>query len=92
MKGIYEIQMDYAEKYNVSEDVVEAIKIKHALVSYNFAVSLDDINQIKEANKLVIGHPEVTYKFKVIQILSKTKIGRELVRARLHRKLGFHKS
>ena len=31
-KGIFEIQMDYAHKYNVPENVIEAIKIKHALV------------------------------------------------------------
>ena len=89
MKGIYEIQMDYAKKYNVSKEVVEAIKIKHAFVSYNFAVTQHDINQIEEANKLVIGHPYVTYKFKIIQLLSKFKIGRELVRIRLNRKLGY---
>ncbi len=91
MKGIYEIQMDYAEEYSVSDEVIKAIKIKYAWISYNFAVAQHDIIQIKAADKLLIGHPEVTYKFKVIQLLSKLKIGRELVRIRLNRKLGFHK-
>lgn len=89
MKGIYKIQMDYAEKYEVSKDVIEAIKIKHALVSYNFAVAQHDLNQIRTANKILRGHRNVTYKFKVIKYLSKSKIGRELVRIRLNRKLGF---
>lgn len=89
MKGVYEIQMDYAKKYNVSEAVIDAIKINHAFVSYNFAVAQHDINQIKSANKLVKGHRNVTCKFKIIQLLSKFKIGRELVRLRLNKKLGF---
>ncbi|MFA5229679.1 MAG: glycosyltransferase, partial [Candidatus Paceibacterota bacterium] len=50
MKGVFEIQMDYAQKYNVSKDIIEAIKIKHAFVSYNFAVAQHDINQIKTAD------------------------------------------
>lgn len=89
MKGIYQIQMDYAQKYNVSQDVIEAIKIKHALVSYNFAVTQHDINQIKTADKLLKGHPDLNYKFKVIQLLSKFKIGREIVKFRLDRILGY---
>lgn len=89
MKGVFEIQMDYARKYNVSEDIIDAIKIKHALVSYNFAVAQHDINQIKAANKLLKRHPNVNYKFKIIKLLSKLKIGRELVKLRLNKKLGF---
>ena len=81
--------MDYAEKYNVNKSVINAIKVKHALDSYNFAVAQHDLNQIKTADKLMIGNPNVTYKFKVIQFLSKFKIGRDLVRIRLKRKLGF---
>ena len=81
--------MDYAKIYNVNQDVIEAIKIKHALVSYNFAVSQDDINQIKTADKLLIGNANVTYKFKVIQLLSKFKVGRQLVKFRLNKLLGY---
>lgn len=89
MKGVFEIQMDYAQKYNVSKDIIEAIKIKHAFVSYNFAVAQHDINQIKTADKLLIDHPELSYKFKVIKLLSKTKFGRLLVRKRLIKRLGY---
>ena len=89
MKGVFEIQMDYAQKYNMCEDIIEAIKIKHALVSYNFAVSQDDISQIKRADRLLIGNPNATYKFKVIQLLSKFKVGRQLVKLRLNRLLGY---
>ena len=89
MKGIYQIQMDYAQKYNVSQDVIKAIKIKHALISYNFAVSQHDITQIKTADELLKGHPNVDYKFKVIQLLSKFKIGRQIVKFRLNRILGY---
>ncbi|MDD3939877.1 MAG: glycosyltransferase [Phycisphaerae bacterium] len=89
MKGVFEIQMDYAQKYNVSKDIIEAIKIKHAFVSYNFAVAQHDINQIKIADKLLIDHPELSYKFKVIKLLSKTKFGRLLVRKRLIKRLGY---
>ena len=45
------------------EDIIQAIKIKHALVSYNFAVSQDDISQIKTADRLLIGNTNATYKF-----------------------------
>lgn len=89
MKGIFEIQMDYALKYNVSKNVIEAIKIKHALESYNFAVTQNDINQIKFADKLLIGHPGLSCKFKVVQLLSKFKLGRKLVKYRLNRLLGY---
>ena len=89
MKGIYQIQMDFAQKYKVSQDVIEAIKIKHALISYNFAVAQHDVNQIKTADKLLKGHSDVNYRFKAIQLLSKFKIGREIVKFRLNRILGY---
>lgn len=89
MKGIYKIQMDYAEKYEVSEEVIEAIKRKHAWVSYNFAVAENDLEQIKKANIILNGDTKLTYKFKIIKLLGKTKIGRFLVRQRLNRILGY---
>lgn len=89
MKGVFEIQMDYAEKYNVSKNVVKTIKENHALRSYSFAVAQHDTDQVKIANKLLKEHPNMNYKFKVVQLLSKFRIGRELVRLRLNKKLGF---
>lgn len=89
MKGVYDIQMDYAEKYNMSIDVIKAIKTKYAWDSYNFAVAQHDIHQIKTADKLLIGHPDVDYKFKVIQLLSKFKLGRLLVKTRLKKILKY---
>lgn len=90
MKGIYQVQMDYAHKYKVREDIIHAIKIKHAWISYNFAVALHDLDQIKTANKLLIGYPSINYKFKVIQLLSNFKIGRQLVRFRLKKILRYN--
>ncbi|MGV8963848.1 MAG: glycosyltransferase [Candidatus Saccharimonadaceae bacterium] len=89
MKDIYKIQMDYALKYRVSSDIKNTIKTKFALDSYNFAVTQHDIAQIKIADKLLLGNRNLTYKFKVIQLLSKCKLGRELVRFRLNRRLGY---
>lgn len=89
IKGVYQVQMDYARKYNVSEDVIDKIQTKFAWTSYNFAVAENDLKQIKAANKLLIGHPELTYKFKIIQILSKVKLGRLIVKRRLIKQLGY---
>lgn len=89
MKGVFEIQMDYAHKYNMSDKVIDKIQTKFALISYNFAIAENDINQIKAANKLLIGHPELSYKFKVIKLLGKTRFSRFLVRRRLIKRLGF---
>lgn len=89
MKGIYEIQMDYALKYNISEEIIDQIKTKFAWISYNFAVAENDRTQITIANKILIGHPELSYKFKFIKLLGKTKLGRLLVRRRLLKRLGY---
>ena len=89
IKGVFEIQIDYAHKYNVSEDIIDKIQTKFAWTSYNFAVAENDKEQIKIANKLLIGHPELTYKFKIIKLLSKLKTGRLLVRRRLIKQLGL---
>ena len=89
MKGIFEIQMDYAKKYNMNENIIATIKKNHALRSYNFAVAQHDLDQIKAADKLLKGHHNINYKFKVVQLLSKFRISRELVRLRLNKKLRF---
>lgn len=89
MKGVYQVQMDYAEKYKVSEEVIKTIKIKYAFDSYNFAVAQQDISQIKAADKLLIDYPELSYKFKIIKLLSKIRIGRFLVKARLVKLLKY---
>lgn len=89
MKGIYEIQMDYAYKYNVSADIIDQIQTKFAWLSYNFAVAENDRTQISAANKILIGHPELSYKFQFIKLLSKTKFGRSIVRRRLIKRLGY---
>ncbi len=90
IKGIYLIQKDYAEKYNVSEEIKNTIRLNFALKSYNFAVSEHDVDQIKISNKLLKGHPKVDFKFKVIQLLSKFKFGRQIVRFRLKKILGYN--
>ena len=89
MKEVFEIQMDYAHKYNAGEDIIDQIKTKFAWISYNFAVAENDIKQIKAANKILIGHPELTYKFKIIKLLSRTKFSRYLVKKRLIKRLGY---
>lgn len=89
MKGIYKIQIDYAYKYNVSTEIIDKIHTKFAWLSYNFAVAENDIKQIKIADKLLIGHPKLSYKFKLIKLLSKTKFGRSIVRRRLIKRLGY---
>ena len=66
MKGIFEIQIDYAYKYNMSADIIDKIQTNFAWLSYNFAVAENDKEQIKLANKILIGHPELSYKFNVI--------------------------
>ena len=83
MKGIYKIQIDYAYKYNVRDEIIDQIEKKFAWTSYNFAVAENDMKQIKVANKVLIGHPELTYKFNIIKLLSKARIGRLIVRRRL---------
>lgn len=89
MKGIFEIQMDYAYKYNVSEDIIDKIQTNFAWLSYNFAVAENDKEQIKAANKILIKHPELSYKFKVVKLLGKTRLGRFLYRKRLIQRLGY---
>ena len=89
MKGIFEIQMDYALKYNVSKEIIDKIQMKFAWISYNFAVAENDKEQIKVANKILIGHPELSYKFKLTQLLSRAKLGRSLVRKRLIKRLKY---
>lgn len=88
MKGIYKVQMDYAKNYNVSEHVIEAIKIKHAFISYNFAVAEHDIKQVKIANELLKNHPWVSFKFKAVQFISKFRLGRILYKKILKKRIG----
>lgn len=89
MKGIYNIQMDYAHKYHVSSDIIDQIKRKFAWTSYNFAVAENDIPQINVANRLLADYPKLTYKFRIVKIISKTKLGRSMYRRRLIKRLGF---
>lgn len=89
MKGIYQVQMDYALKYKVSQQKINTIKANFAWLSYNYAVAEHDIAQVKEANKLLKDHPSVNYKFKITQFLSKFKLGRQLVKFRLNKILEF---
>ena len=88
-KGIFEIQMDYANIYNVSANIIDIIQTKFAWTSYYYAVASNDKEQVIAANKLLIGHPELSYKFKVVKLLSKIKLGRRLVRRRLIKQLGY---
>ena len=89
MKGIFEIQIDYAYKYNMSADIIDKIQTNFAWLSYNFAVAENDKEQIKLANKILIGHPELSYKFKIVKLLGKTRLGRFLYRKRLIQRLGY---
>jgi len=89
MKGILDIQMDYALKYKVSEDIIDEIQTRFAWISYNFAVAANDKKQIKFANKILVGHPELTYKFRMTQLLGKIKLGRLIVRRRLIKRLKY---
>lgn len=89
MKGIFEIQIDYAYKYNMSADIIDKIQTNFAWLSYNFAVAENDKEQIKLANKILIGHPELSYKFKIVKLLGRTKFGRLLYRKRLIKRLGY---
>ncbi len=91
MKGIFDIQMDYARKYNVTVDIKNKIQTRFAWVSYNFAVAENDIEQIKAANQLLIRHPKASYKFKLIRLLSTSKLGRLIVRRRLIKRLRYTK-
>lgn len=88
IKGIYEIQIDYAKKYNVSSEVVDRIKTNYAFISYNFAVAQNDVNQIKVADLLLKDHPEVSFKFKTVQLLSKLRLGRVLYKKIFNKRLG----
>ena len=88
MKGIYEIQLDYAEKYSIGKDVIETIKENFALRSFNFAVAQNDKYQIKDANKLLNNHPKLTSKFKIVQFISKFKLGRVLYGKIFNKRLG----
>lgn len=89
MNGIYKIQIDYAQKYKASKNAIDSINVFHAFNSYNFAVAERDINQIKKADKLLSGHPIISLKFRIIQLLSKFRLGRRLVRLRLTKKLEY---
>lgn len=89
IKGVFEVQMDYALKYNVNKEIIDKIETKFAWISYNFAVAENDLEQIKNANTLLIGHPELSYKFTIVKLLGKTKIGRLLIKKRLIRILGY---
>lgn len=83
MKGIYELQMDYAQKYRVNQETIDEINLYHAYKSYNFAVAENDRDQIRTANRILKGHPLVTPKFKLKQLMSKFKAGRKFVRMRM---------
>lgn len=88
-KGVYNVQLDYAKKYNVEKKVIETIKIRFALQFYDFAIAKQDLDQIRTANKLLMQQKNLSFKFKVAILLSKYKLGRKLVRYRLIKRLGF---
>ena len=88
MKGIYEIQTDYAKNYRVCKDIIEIIKINYAVRSYNFAVAQNDLKQIKCANLLLKNHHEIAFKFKTLQFIGKFKLARALYSIFLNKRLG----
>ena len=88
MKGMYEIQIDYAQKYRISKDVIEKIKINYAFRSYNFAVAQNDKTQIKVANKLLKNHSGISLKFRLIKLISKSKLTRAIYKKIFNKRLG----
>ena len=88
MKGMYEIQLDYAMKYNAHKDILEKIKTNYAIRSYNFAVAQSDIIQIKAADYLLRNQSKLPFKFKTVQFISKFKLGRILYRKIFNKRLG----
>lgn len=89
MKGIYDVQIDYAKKYNVSQEIINRIHLKHATLSYNFAISLNDIEQVEFADKTFKENSNIPLKLKVLQIIGKNNIGRNFIKKRLIKKVGF---
>ena len=88
-KSVYQVQLDYAEKYKVSNDIIDIIKKRFAFDFYNFAIAIGDLKQIEIANKILKQKKGISYKFRVAIFLSKFKTGRTIVRFRLIKRLGF---
>lgn len=83
MRGIYNIQIDYANKYNVSSKLIETIKINYYKKSYLFAVALGDYEHIELADKLLLERNDVSIGFKIIILLARTRIGRFLLKIKV---------
>ena len=89
-KGVYNVQLDYANKFQVEKKVIDIIKIRFVLQFYDFSIAKEDFNQIKAANKILKQQKNIPIKFKVAAFLSNFKIGRKIVRYRLIKKIGYN--
>ena len=76
MKGIYKIQLDYANKYKVSEKLIETITANYYRDSYLFAIGFGDHDQVKKANKILFGRKDLPVKIKLIILIGMTRLGR----------------
>lgn len=83
MQGIFDIQMDYALKFNVDEETINLIQKKFAKQSYYYAVALNDKKQIISADKLLKTDKELSRNFKLVQLLAKCKFGRFIVKLKI---------
>lgn len=88
-KSGYQVQLDYAKKYEVSNDLIDAIKERFAIEFYNFSIATGDLDQIKDTNKLLMHKKSLSLKFRIAILLSRYKFGRKIVRNRLIKRLGF---
>jgi glycosyltransferase involved in cell wall biosynthesis len=83
MQGIFDIQMDYALKFNVDEETINLIQKKFAKQSYYYAVALNDKKQIISADKLLKTDKKLSRNFKLVQLLAKCKFGRFIVKLKI---------
>jgi Glycosyltransferases involved in cell wall biogenesis len=83
MQDIYEIQMDYAKKYKVSEKLIDAININFCKNTCVLAAAAGDLDQIKITGNQLSGRNDFSLKLKLITILAKTRVGRFFLKARV---------
>ena len=59
-KLVFNIQLDYAKKYDVSNEVIEFIYINHYKTLIHYAIFAEDIDFIKNANLILSNNNEIT--------------------------------
>lgn len=75
LKGVYRIQKDYLNKYNVSNKIEKEIDLKHYEAAYPYAVIFKDIETIERGKLIFKNNPHNSIKIRCTLILSNFFLG-----------------